>query len=98
MAMVQIEHWRKTKVHPAGPQLTAQHVTTGCRRIAGIQRARRGVRCAPGRMARRLYPHIAQRTHGRQVGESIGLESLNPATLVVYRNQQIGPYRFNAFA
>jgi len=86
LAIVQVQHRGEAQVHTAGPQLGSQHVTTGCGRIRGVQRARVLFRAGRG------HPHLSQRPHRRQVGKAIGLESLHAPAFVVDTNQQIGAH------
>ena len=84
--VVKIEHRGEGKVHPAGAQLGAKHVACRGGRAQGAQRAT--AFALPGALAV-VQPHLAKRRHGRQVGETIGLEALHAPALVVHADEQI---------
>jgi hypothetical protein len=79
----EVEHRGKAHVHTAGAQLGAEHIAARGGRIAGIEGA------GTGRAAVGLEPHLAERTHGRQVGKAVGLEALHAPALVINQTQQV---------
>ena len=83
--VVQIEDRCEAQVDPAGAQLRSQDKTASGGRIAGLHGA--GPLTAPAI----LQPHLSQRIHGRQMGETVGSETLHPTTLVVHTNEQVSP-------
>ena len=74
-AKIEVQHGGEAQVHTAGAQLGSQNVATRCGRIACLH----GI----------FHPQLAQGAHGRQVGETVGLEALDAATFVVDADQQV---------
>ena len=85
-AVVQIQHRREAEVHAAGAQLAAQHITGRRGRIHGVHGT--AAFAALFTLAV-IHPHLAQGTHGGNVGETIGFEPLHAPAFVVHANQQV---------
>jgi hypothetical protein len=76
----------KLKSTPQARSSAAQHVARRRGRVGGAQRAAAGH--GLGALAV-IHPHLAQRAHGRQVGEAIGAKTLHAAAFVVHADQQV---------
>ena len=85
VAVVQVEHGREAHVHAAGAQLGTQDITGGHGGVGGAQHRGAGHLTA----ALGLGPQRAQGRHRWQVGEAVGAKTLDTATLVVNRDQQV---------
>ena len=79
--VVEVDHRRVAQIDAAGAKLGAEHIAGRQARVDGAHRV--------------LHPQLAELSHRREVGETVGAKALHPAALVVDGDQQIGPQRLH---
>ena len=76
LAIIKIEHWCEAQIHPAGTQLSRQHIAAILRQL---QRA-----------VFILIPHFTQLAHRWNGGEAVA-KALHPPALVIHRDDEVIP-------